>query len=115
MRDAFEQRIEPLQALTGDHAGALLHLQNLQQLSLSGVWLLFSIIVMVIGLVRRYRPYRLLAIVIFGITILKIFFYDLSFLETLYRIFSFIALGLILLATSYLYQRNRDVILGRPQ
>ncbi len=115
VRDAFERVIVSLKASSGDQSAALLHLQNLQQLSLSGVWLLFSIIVMVTGLARRTRSYRILAIVIFGITILKIFFYDLSFLETLYRIFSFIALGLILLATSYLYQRNKDVILGRPE
>jgi uncharacterized membrane protein len=52
------------------------------------------------------------SIVLFGFTILKIFIYDLSFLETLYRIFSFIGLGVILLAVSYLYQKYKDVILG---
>ena len=49
---------------------------------------------------------------LFGFTILKIFIYDLSFLDTLYRIFSFVALGLILLTVSYLYQRYRAIILG---
>lgn len=42
---------------------------------------------------------------VFGISILKIFIYDLSFLDTLYRIFSFIGLGLMLLMVSYLYHR----------
>ena len=87
-------------------------LENLKQLSLSGVWLLFSIAVMAYGIWRRTRPLRLLAMVLFGITILKIFIYDLSFLETLYRIFSFIGLGLILLGVSYLYQRYRAIIVG---
>ncbi len=50
------------------------------------------------------------AFVLFGITILKIFIYDLSFLETLYRIFSFIGLGVVLLVVSYLYQHYKDVI-----
>jgi uncharacterized membrane protein len=53
----------------------------------------------------------MLAIALFGVAILKIFIYDLSFLETLYRIFSFIGLGLILLVVSYLYQRYKDVIM----
>jgi len=42
----------------------------------------------------------------------KVFIYDLSCLETLYRFFSFMALGLILLATSYLYDQYKGLILG---
>jgi uncharacterized membrane protein len=67
---------------------------------------------MVVGIWRRRAGLRLVAMVLFGVTILKIFFYDLSFLQTLYRIFSFIGLGLILLAMSYLYQRYKGIILG---
>ena len=59
---------------------------------------------------HRTQRLRIISIILFGVTILKIFIYDLSFLETLYRIFSFVGLGLILLATSYLYQRYRSVI-----
>jgi uncharacterized membrane protein len=39
---------------------------------------------------------------------LKVFFVDLSSLEKLYRIISFIVLGVILLAVSFLYQRLRQ-------
>jgi uncharacterized membrane protein len=66
---------------------------------------------MVLGIWKRARILRVVAMVLFGITILKIFIYDLSFLETLYRIFSFIGLGVILLAVSYLYQRYKSIIL----
>jgi uncharacterized membrane protein len=89
----------------------LSRLADLQQLSLSGVWLVFSIVLMVLGIWKRARILRVVAMVLFGITILKIFIYDLSFLETLYRIFSFIGLGVILLAVSYLYQRYKSIIL----
>jgi uncharacterized membrane protein len=78
---------------------------------LSTSWLLYSIGLMGVGIVRRVRTLRVIAIVLFGVAILKIFFYDLSFLETLYRIVSFLGLGLILLTVSYLYQRYRSVIL----
>ncbi|MDN4593409.1 DUF2339 domain-containing protein [Polycladomyces subterraneus] len=84
--------------------------ENLQQLSLSGVWLLYSIALMVIGIIRRVQTVRMASIVLFGITILKIFILDLSFLDTLYRIFSFIGLGLILLSVSFVYQRYKDVL-----
>lgn len=121
-RDAFEQAIATLagattggglaEAVSPSPAEEAARLENLKQLSLSGVWLLFSIAVMAFGIWRRSRAIRLMAMVLFGATILKIFIYDLSFLDTLYRIFSFVALGLILLAVSYLYQRYRAIILA---
>jgi len=67
---------------------------------------------MALGLWRRRRAVRILSIGLFGISILKIFTYDLSFLTTLYRIFSFIGLGVILLAVSYAYQRYKAIIFG---
>jgi uncharacterized membrane protein len=124
-RDAYEQAIAVARQAgpeggTADAADLAIleessRLENLKQLSLSGVWLLFSIGVMSLGIWRRTRILRLLAIALFAVTILKIFIYDLSFLETLYRIFSFIGLGLMLLAVSYLYQRYRDVIIGSSE
>lgn len=93
-----------------DATTEITRLQNLQQLTLSGVWLLYSGLLMVVGLWRRVQGLRLIAIALFGFTILKIFIYDLSFLERLYRIFSFIGLGVILLLVSYLYQRFKTVI-----
>jgi len=95
-----------------DNAAELTRLANLQHLSLSSVWLLFSIALMMLGFWRRDRAFRLQAIALFGIAILKIFLYDLSFLETLYRIFSFVGLGVILLLVSYLYQRYKEIILS---
>lgn len=87
-------------------------LQNLRQLLLSAGWLVYSIILMALGIWKRSRIVRIEAIVLFGVSILKIFIYDLSFLDTLYRTFSFVGLGVILLAVSYLYQRYRGIILG---
>ncbi len=87
-------------------------LNNLQQMCLSGVWLLYSAVLMSVGLWRKHRGLRVAAILLFGITILKIFIYDLSFLETLYRIFSFLTLGVILIAVSFAYQKYKDVIVG---
>jgi len=111
-RDIFQKAIFSLQQNTGasDAAGKISRLQDLQQLALSGVWLFYSALLMVAGIWRRVQGLRLIAIALFGITILKIFIYDLSFLERLYRIFSFIGLGVILLLVSYLYQRYKAVI-----
>ncbi|MCK5571656.1 MAG: DUF2339 domain-containing protein [Bacteroidetes bacterium] len=113
IRDYFENakfQIQHNLSLT-DGAGELEQLENLKQLALSIAWLLISIALMAFGLWKRVRVVRVEAIVVFGFAILKIFIYDLSFLGTLYRIFSFLGLGLILLAVSYLYQKYKTVIL----
>ncbi len=109
IRDTFEKAISTTGA---EYQGSdeLTRLENLKQLALSGGWLVYSILLMGIGLWRRIRAIRILAIALFGCTILKIFIYDLSFLETLYRFISFLALGVILLTVSYLYQRYRSII-----
>lgn len=109
--DVFEKAKLSIESGTAGYS----RLSNLQQLSLSSAWLVFSVLLMGAGIWRRERNLRIVAIVLFGITILKIFIYDLSFLETLYRIFSFIGLGLILLAVSFLYQKYKHIILGSEQ
>ena len=110
--DFFGKAIFLLKGKIIPSAGELARLTNLRHLSLSGSWLVYSIILMIIGIWRRMQRLRIIAIVLFGITILKIFIYDLSFLQTLYRIFSFVGLGVMLLATSYLYQRYKTFIFG---
>jgi uncharacterized membrane protein len=106
--DYFERQI----TLTHADHDALWRLNNLRQLSLSAVWLLYSVALMALGFWRSLSNIRIIAFVLFGFTILKIFIYDLSYLETLYRIFSFIGLGLILIAVSYAYQRYKHIIFG---
>ena len=62
------------------------------------------------GFPLRDRTMRLSGLALFLICIGKLFFYDLSELETLYRILSFIVLGVILVSVSWLYTRFRDLI-----
>lgn len=106
--DYYERSINRL--LSRQDLAELTRLENLQQLALSGVWLGYSILLMGVGLWKRLIAIRVMAILFFAVTILKIFAYDLSFLTALYRIFSFMGLGIILLVVSYLYQRFKGVI-----
>jgi uncharacterized membrane protein len=78
------------------------------QLTLSVTWGLFATVLIVVGIQRRYPPIRYFAILVFAVTITKVFGFDLAALDRVYRIASIIGLGTLLLATSYLYQRFRD-------
>lgn len=83
-------------------------LRNLQQLAISGVWMFGAALVMILGRWMDIRALRAAAIVYFGATVVKVFVFDLMFLDTLYRIVAFLGLSAILIAVSYLYYRNRS-------
>lgn len=85
------------------------------QMSLSMLWALYASFMTGVGIVRRIRRARILGILVLGGAVLKVFLIDLSFLEPLYRIVSFIVLGLLLLAVSYGYNRFRHLIFGEDQ
>ncbi len=66
-----------------------------------------AIIAISAGLYLARRPIRLGGIALFLFSVLKVFFYDLSELDTLARIFSFIVLGLLLIGASWAYTKYR--------
>jgi uncharacterized membrane protein len=79
-----------------------------RQLMISVTWGAYSTALIVVGLWQRYAPIRYFAIVVLFVTIAKVFFLDLAELERIYRVLSVIVLGVLLLLTSYLYQRTRE-------
>jgi uncharacterized membrane protein len=84
--------------------------QNARNLFLSLWWIVYAMILMIVGSVGRAPIFRKVAIGLFGLSILKVFLFDVSALDTAYRIISFIALGVILLGVSFTYQRNKEKI-----
>ncbi|QQS46754.1 MAG: DUF2339 domain-containing protein [Acidobacteriota bacterium] len=76
-----------------------------RQLSLSIIWGVYGGAMLLIGIWRRNRLARIMALGILGMTIVKVFLFDLSSLDQLYRIISFVMLGIVLLVVSYVYQR----------
>ena len=83
-----------------------------QQLSISVIWTVYGGAMLTIGIVKRSRLLRMMALLLLGLTIFKVFLLDLSSLDKIYRIISFIVLGAILLAVSFLYQRYRQRVAG---
>jgi uncharacterized membrane protein len=76
-----------------------------REMMLSITWAAYATLLIVIGLRRRHAPIRYFAMTVFAITITKVFFIDLAELDRIYRVMSIIGLGVMLLLTSYLYQR----------
>jgi uncharacterized membrane protein len=72
----------------------------------SALWMLYGAALMVVGFQRRTAFLRWLSLILLGVTVAKVFLYDLSALERIYRVLSFIALGVLLLAISFAYQKK---------
>lgn len=71
-------------------------------------WALEGVMLLAVGFPARERILRLSGLVLLLACIVKVFAYDLRELETLFRILSFIVLGLLLLGVSLIYTRYKD-------
>jgi uncharacterized membrane protein len=71
----------------------------------SAVWLVFALALFVAGISLHRKYLRLAGLGVMALVVLKVFAWDMSGLEGLYRIASFIGLGLCLVGIGWLYQR----------
>jgi uncharacterized membrane protein len=72
------------------------------------LWGLYSFLLIGLGFKQKTQTLRIAGMVLFAITLVKIFFFDLVNLPILSRTGLFLALGLLLLGASYMYQRFRE-------
>lgn len=80
---------------------------KLRSAALSVLWAVYAFTAMACGLWRSHAPLRIGAILLFGVTVLKVLTVDLAGLDALYRILSVLVLGAALLIASFLYARSR--------
>ncbi|HEX9655474.1 MAG TPA: DUF2339 domain-containing protein, partial [Bacteroidota bacterium] len=76
---------------------------------LSGLWALYSMALISIGFYRKNTPIRILAMVIFGCTIIKVAWDSFVYLDGFFRIASLLGLGVVLFIVSYLYQKYKGI------
>jgi uncharacterized membrane protein len=81
-------------------------LEIARDFSFSAIWILYGAAMMVVGFWKRTAFIRWQALVLVAFTIGKVFLYDSRELQQIYRILSFIALGVMLMGISYAYHRD---------
>jgi len=84
------------------------------QMAVSVVWAITAMIWLMIGFRRRVRPLRLVALALFGCAALKAVFVDLAAIKQLYRIISFFALGVLMVAAAWAYHRAERILDRSP-
>jgi uncharacterized membrane protein len=71
----------------------------------SAVWLVFGVVLLIVGIFLRSQPVRLCSAAVVLLTVGKVFLIDMAGLTGVWRALSFIGLGLVLVGIGYLYQR----------
>jgi len=90
----------------------LLGFDKSYKLAMSILWGSSSLVMIVLGIFYKKRHLRIAAIVLFGATLLKLFFYDISHLDSIHKTIVFVSLGVLLLFISFLYNKFRTALFG---
>jgi uncharacterized membrane protein len=75
------------------------------------LWGCLAFVFLIFGIRRRVKPLRIAALSLIGITILKLFVYDIRNVSKGGKIGAFIILGIVLLVISFTYQKIKSIIL----
>ncbi len=84
---------------------------NAETYTYSVVWLLLGLSLLFLGALKKDQMIRMASLMLMIVTVGKVFLYDASELTGLYRVFSFLGLGLSLLGISWFYTR---FVFGKP-
>ena len=76
-----------------------------RDMSYSIAWALFALLMLIVGIRKQIAPVRYASLGLLGLTVVKLFFHDLSRLDQLYRISAFVVVAIIAMVASFLYQR----------
>jgi uncharacterized membrane protein len=76
-----------------------------RDMTYSIAWALFALGLLLIGIRRELRPVRYASLGLLGLTLAKLFLHDLNRLGQLYRVGAFMGVAVILIFSSWVYQR----------
>jgi hypothetical protein len=77
---------------------------------LTAGWSVLALVLFILGMMLSERVYRWLGLTVLAGALGRVVIFDVWKLETLYRIFSFMALGIVLLVLGFLYNKYQEKI-----
>ena len=80
------------------------------KLGLSILWGVYALFLIAWGIYKKRKYLRIGAISLFGVTLAKLFLYDIASLNTISKTIVFVSLGVLLLIISFLYNKYKNVI-----
>jgi uncharacterized membrane protein len=80
------------------------------KLGLSILWGVYSLFMIILGIWKKNQPLRIASIILFAVTLVKLFFYDIIHLNTISKTIVLVSLGVLLLIISFLYNKYKHLI-----
>lgn len=77
------------------------------------LWASVSLVLMIAGIIFRMKNYRIVSLLLFFITLFKLFIYDFRRIDMSSQIIAFIVLGIFLLLISFMYQRLKNIVFDK--
>lgn len=87
------------------------HQQDIFRLILLPItWAISGFIIIYLGLKKQLKAFPIIGIILFALIILKLYFIDVWEMSNVFRIVSFIVLGVLILITSFMYQKLKKLM-----
>lgn len=74
------------------------------------LWGVLSFVFLIVGIKRQNKQLRIIALSLLGITILKLFLFDIKNVSETGKIIAFILLGVLILIISFVYQKIKKLV-----
>ncbi|MFD0988728.1 DUF2339 domain-containing protein [Mariniflexile jejuense] len=74
------------------------------------LWGVFAFVFLIIGIKRQWKTLRIIALSLLGLTIVKLFAYDINNVSETGKIIAFILLGVLILIISFVYQKIKKLV-----
>lgn len=88
------------------------NLLSVETVAISILFAVYATLLVSLGVAARSVVNRIAGLALIALVILKLYLFDIWQLERIYRISAFVALGILLIATSFLYSRFRGLVEG---
>jgi len=79
------------------------------------LWGILAFVFLIIGIKKQVKTIRIIALSLLGLTILKLFLYDISNISETGKIISFILLGILILIISFVYQKIKVLVIDETK
>jgi len=75
------------------------------------LWGVLAFVLLLWGIKKQLKPLRIIALTLLGLTIVKLFAYDISNVSETGKIIAFILLGILILIISFIYQKIKVLVI----
>ena len=79
------------------------------------LWGILSFVLLIFGIKKQWKQIRIIALSLLGLTILKLFVYDINNVSETGKIIAFILLGVLILIISFVYQKIKKLVVDESQ